>query len=104
MLGYALLFKAIIKLGGKILVVFSLLVANNFYLRCLLLGMFGPSFGQPSSYNYFPNNGDYNTWGSQQVNAGSAAQSRKNHTYDDYYRDNAYPPGHDGIKVSQSIS
>lgn len=52
-------------------------------------GMFGPSttfstptpFGQPSSFNYFPSNGDYNTWSNQ----------RK---YDEYYRDtqNIYPP------------
>lgn len=51
--------------------------------------MFGPSttfstatpFGQPSSFNYFPSNGDYSTWSSQ----------RK---YDDYYRDpqNMYTP------------
>lgn len=62
--------------------------------------MFGPSFGQ-QSYNYFPNNGDYNTWGSQQINAAPAtAQSRKGPPYDEYYRDHtAYPPGHDGIKV-----
>lgn len=52
-------------------------------------GMFGPSttfstatpFGQPSSFNYFPSNGDYSTWSSQ----------RK---YDDYYREpqNMYTP------------
>lgn len=74
--------------------------------------MFGPSFGQ-QSYNYFPGgNGDYNTWGSQQINAASAAvqqqqqqiqqqQSRKGQQYDDYYRDNSgYPGGQDGgIKV-----
>ena len=65
--------------------------------------MFGPSFGQPSSYNYFPgNNGDYNTWGAQQINnsaAASAGQSRKTPPYDDYYRENnAYPisGGHEG--------
>lgn len=54
--------------------------------------MFGPSttfstpaFGQPSSFNYFHSNGDYNTWGSQ------LGGQRK---YDDYYRDpqNMYPP------------
>lgn len=47
--------------------------------------MFGPSttfstptaFGQPSSFNYFHSNGDYNTWGSQ-------LGQRK---YEDYYRD-----------------
>ncbi|KAJ8920716.1 hypothetical protein NQ315_004855, partial [Exocentrus adspersus] len=50
-------------------------------------GMFGPSTtfstptafaGQPSSFNYFHSNGDYNTWGSQ------LGGQRK---YDDYYRD-----------------
>lgn len=57
-------------------------------------GMFGPSttfstpatpFGQPSSFNYFHSNGDYNTWGSQ------LGGQRK---YDEYYRDpqNMYPP------------
>lgn len=49
--------------------------------------MFGPSTtfstptaftGQPSSFNYFHSNGDYNTWGSQ------LGGQRK---YDDYYRD-----------------
>ncbi|KAB0797533.1 hypothetical protein PPYR_08526 [Photinus pyralis] len=48
-------------------------------------GMFGPSttfstptaFGQPSSFNYFHSNGDFNTWGSQ-------LGQRK---FDDYYRD-----------------
>ncbi|KAL3280998.1 hypothetical protein HHI36_004222 [Cryptolaemus montrouzieri] len=56
-------------------------------------GMFGPSttfstpataFGQPSSFNYFHSNGDYNTWGSQ------LGGQRK---YDEYYRDpqNMYP-------------
>lgn len=47
--------------------------------------MFGPSttfstptaFGQPSSFNYFHSNGDFNTWGSQ-------INQRK---YDDYYRE-----------------
>jgi len=48
--------------------------------------MFGPSFAQPSSYNYFPANGDYNTWGSQQVNQ-SSGQTTKGLHYDDYYRD-----------------
>lgn len=79
----------------------------------LYLGMFGPSFGQ-QSFNYFPGgNGDYNTWGSQQINAASAAvqqqqqqqqiqqQSRKGPQYDDYYRDHSgYSGGQDGgIKV-----
>ncbi|XP_030749638.1 YTH domain-containing family protein 3 isoform X1 [Sitophilus oryzae] len=50
-------------------------------------GMFGPSTtfsnptafaGQPSSFNYFHSNGDYNTWGNQ------IGGQRK---YDDYYRD-----------------
>ncbi|XP_060517021.1 YTH domain-containing family protein 3 [Cylas formicarius] len=50
-------------------------------------GMFGPSTtfstptafaGQPSSFNYFHSNGDYNTWGSQ------LSSQRK---YDEYYRD-----------------
>ncbi|XP_028134072.1 YTH domain-containing family protein 3 isoform X1 [Diabrotica virgifera virgifera] len=50
-------------------------------------GMFGPSTtfstptafaGQPSSFNYFHSNGDFNTWGSQ------LGGQRK---YDDYYRD-----------------
>lgn len=51
--------------------------------------MFGPStfstptaFGQPSSFNYFHSNGDYNTWGSQ------LGGQRK---YEDYYRDPMYP-------------
>lgn len=63
--------------------------------------MFGPSFGQQqSSYNYFPNNGDYNTWGSQQINsASSGGQSRKGQ-YDEYYRGHgSYQGGQDGIKV-----
>lgn len=62
--------------------------------------MFGPSFGQSSSYNYFPNNGDYNTWGANQSSSSvnnaqggaSAAQSssssrnnKNNHSYDEYY-------------------
>lgn len=62
--------------------------------------MFGPSFGQQSSYNYFPNNEENynkNSWNSQQVN-GAGRRG-----YDDgYYRGNdkqrAY--GNDGIKVS----
>uniref|UniRef100_A0A6B2EMK6 Putative yth domain protein n=1 Tax=Phlebotomus kandelakii TaxID=1109342 RepID=A0A6B2EMK6_9DIPT len=60
--------------------------------------MFGPSFGQQSSYNYFPGNGDYNTWGTQQVNAnaGGAQQQRKH--YDDYYREQGVYP-HDGLKA-----
>jgi len=38
-----------------------------------------PTFqGQPSSFNYFPNNGDYSSWGNQ------LSGQRK---YDDYYRD-----------------
>ncbi|XP_050306982.1 YTH domain-containing family protein 3-like isoform X2 [Anthonomus grandis grandis] len=49
-------------------------------------GMFGPSTtfstatyqGQPSSFNYFHSNGDYNTWSNQ------LSGQRK---YDDYYRD-----------------
>lgn len=55
--------------------------------------MFGPStafsnptaFGQHSSFNYFHNNGDYNTWGSQ------IGGQRK---YEEYYRDpsNMYTP------------
>ncbi|XP_037032369.1 YTH domain-containing family protein isoform X3 [Bradysia coprophila] len=63
-------------------------------------GMFGPSFGQQSSYNYFPNNGDYNTWGSQQINsASSGGQSRKGQ-YDEYYRGHGsyQQGGQDGIK------
>lgn len=61
--------------------------------------MFGPSFGQQSSYNYFPNNGDYNTWGSQQINsAQSGGQSRKGQ-YDEYYRGHgSYQGGQDGVK------
>lgn len=56
--------------------------------------MFGPSttpfstaaFGQPSTFNYFPGNGDYSTWGQ----LGRAKQ------YDDYYRT-------DGLYVPDSI-
>lgn len=60
--------------------------------------MFGPSFGQQSSYNYFPNNGENynkNAWDSQQVNG-----SRRG--YDDYNRgnDKQRSYGNDGIKVS----
>ncbi|XP_055696117.1 YTH domain-containing family protein 3 isoform X2 [Lutzomyia longipalpis] len=74
--------------------------------------MFGPSFGQQSSYNYFPGNGDYNTWGTQQVNSNQGGppqqqqqQQQQQHQhqrkgmqhYDEYYRDQgAYT--HDGIK------
>lgn len=67
--------------------------------------MFGPSFGQQSSYNYFPNNGDYNTWGSQQINsASSGGQSRKGQ-YDEYYRGHgSYQGGQDGIKVGLLFS
>ncbi|XP_026466905.1 YTH domain-containing family protein 2-like isoform X1 [Ctenocephalides felis] len=36
------------------------------------------AFAQPSTFNYFPGNGDYSTWGSHN-------QQRKPH-YDDYYR------------------
>lgn len=67
--------------------------------------MFGPSFGQPSTYNYFPGNGDYNTWGTtQQVNAAAAAR-KSGLNYDDYYREqNNYPQVHDGLKnVEQGI-
>lgn len=68
-------------------------------LLCLNIGMFGPSFGQQSSYNYFPNNGENynkNAWDSQQVNGGSRRG------YDDYYRgnDKQRSYGNDGIKVS----
>jgi len=62
-------------------------------------GMFGPSFGQQSSYNYFPNNGENynkNSWDSQQVNGASRRG------YDDYYRgnDKQRSYGNDGVKVS----
>lgn len=64
--------------------------------------MFGPSFGQQSSYNYFPNNGDNNynrnAWdNSQQVNGGASRRG-----YDDYNRgnDKQRSYGNDGIKVS----
>lgn len=69
-------------------------------------GMFGPSFGQQSSYNYFPNNGDYNTWGSQQINAASSGgQSRNKGQYDEYYRGHGpYQGGQDGIKVKKIFS
>ncbi|XP_047523290.1 YTH domain-containing family protein 3 isoform X2 [Pieris napi] len=63
-------------------------------------GVFGPSttpfstaaFGQPAStFNYFPGNGDYSTWGQ----LGRAKQ------YDDYYRaDGLYVP--DGIKAVET--
>lgn len=61
--------------------------------------MFGPSttfstptaFGQPSSFNYFHSNGDYNTWGSQ------LGGQRK---YEDYYRD---PPNMYTQAVPDSI-
>lgn len=59
--------------------------------------MLGPSFGQQSSYNYFPNNGENfnrNAWDSQQVNG-----SRRG--YDDYYRGNEKRSyGNDDVKVS----
>lgn len=50
-------------------------------------GMYGQSFGQQSSYNYFTRNGDYNnSWNSQQMNNTSQnQQSRKTNNYDDYY-------------------
>lgn len=57
------------------------------YHLFFILGMFGPSTtfstptafaGQPSSFNYFHSNGDYNTWGSQ------LGGQRK---YDEYYRE-----------------
>ncbi|XP_052747587.1 YTH domain-containing family protein 1 isoform X3 [Bicyclus anynana] len=62
-------------------------------------GVFGPSntpfstaaFGQPSTFNYFPGNGDYSTWGQ----LGRAKQ------YDDYYRnDGLYVP--DGVKAVET--
>lgn len=65
------------------------------------VGMFGPSFGQQSSYNnYFPNNGENynkNSWDSQQVNGGASRRG-----YDDYYRgnDKQRSYGNDGVKVS----
>ncbi|XP_059621852.1 YTH domain-containing family protein 1 isoform X2 [Phlebotomus argentipes] len=77
--------------------------------------MFGPSFGQQSSYNYFPGNGDYNTWGSQQVNANAGGPQQQQQQqppppqqqqqppqrkhYDDYYRDQAY--AHDSLKAME---
>lgn len=66
--------------------------------------MFSPSFGQQSSYNYFPNNGDNynnkNAWDSQQqVNGGSRRG------YDDYNRGNDKQRGYgnDGVKVSVNL-
>lgn len=70
--------------------------------------MFGQSFGQ-SSYNYAPNNGDFNNaWGQQQqqhqVNGPSGHNnSRKGPPNDDYYRGNdrygsARGSGGDGVK------
>lgn len=68
--------------------------------------MFGPSFGQQSNYNYFPNNGDYNNaWGSQHMNSSSGQQQQQQYqhssgarrggaSHDDYYRRD------DGVKVS----
>ncbi|XP_046969003.1 YTH domain-containing family protein 3 isoform X3 [Vanessa cardui] len=62
-------------------------------------GVFGPSttpfstaaFGPASTFNYFPGNGDYSTWGQ----LGRAKQ------YDDYYRnDGLYVP--DGIKAVET--
>lgn len=100
------------------------------YFMFSLPGMFGPSFGQQSSSsssynNYFPGNGDFNTWGSsQQVNAGNQQQQQHQHQqgsnnksqpqhqqssqnrrngppYDDHYnnRDNNAYGNNDGVKV-----
>lgn len=75
-------------------------------------GMFGPSFGQQSSYNYFPNNGDYNNaWNSQQVNgpSGHNQSSRKGPPNNEYYRggeQGGYGSrgGHDGTKsIEQGV-
>lgn len=70
--------------------------------------MFGQPFGQQSSYNYAPNNGDYNNaWGSQQVNGPSSGHnnSRKGPPNDDFYRggdrygsSRSGDGGHDGVK------
>lgn len=58
--------------------------------------MFGPSFGQ-QSYNYMPNNGEYNNaWGSQ-VNGPNHHQQRRGH-YDDYYRGND-KHGYDKVNI-----
>ncbi|GAB0090670.1 YTH domain-containing family protein [Sergentomyia squamirostris] len=66
--------------------------------------MFSPSFGQQSSYNYFPGNGDYNTWSTQQVNSsnpgGPQQQQLPRKGYDDYYRDQS-GYSHDGIKAME---
>ncbi|XP_038208754.1 YTH domain-containing family protein 1 isoform X3 [Zerene cesonia] len=74
--------------------------ATDPYSAAGYYGVFGPSttpfstaaFGQPAStFNYFPGNGDYSTWGQ----LGRAKQ------YDDYYRaDGLYVP--DGIKAVET--
>lgn len=72
--------------------------------------MFGPSFGQQSSYNYFPNNGDFNNSFGSHMNAGHQQQpqqhqkphqqQKRGQQYDDYYR-GGDKHGYDGVKVMQ---
>lgn len=70
--------------------------------------MFGPSFGQQSSYNYFPNNGDNNytrnAWDNSQPGSINGGASRRG--YDDYNRgnDKQRSYGNEGIKVSSFFS
>lgn len=82
-----------------------------FFIGIPKIGMFGPSFGQQSSYNYFPNNGDFDnnsSFGSH-MNAGQQhpqqqqqyqkqQQQKRGQQYDDYYR-GADKHGYDGVKV-----
>uniref|UniRef100_A0A1L8DBZ4 Putative yth domain protein n=1 Tax=Nyssomyia neivai TaxID=330878 RepID=A0A1L8DBZ4_9DIPT len=69
--------------------------------------MFGPSFGQQqSSYNYFPGNGgDYNTWGTQQVNTnqGGPQQHQRKQHYDEYYREQQGGYQHDIKAMEQGM-
>lgn len=70
--------------------------------------MNGSTIGHQTTFNYFPGNGDYNTWGSQQVGvpgvvgaAGVGGQQKKGLPYDDYYREQTgVYQSHDGIKVN----
>lgn len=65
-------------------------------------GMFGSPFGQQSSYNYFPDNGDYNNSFGSHMNAGhhqkqQQQQQKRGQQYDDYYR-GSEKHGYDGVR------
>lgn len=66
--------------------------------------MLSNSFGQQPTYNYFPDNGEYNAWGPQQINNSSQQQQQQsNHRkYDNYYNRDQGSYSHsanEGVKV-----